>query len=443
MLATTQEILKKVVVLNEYDGLFHVEPPEEDQRTVDNLNAFMALVLPDINAGRMPDVEAAAEETGVHIETARDMVEMVMEKTGRPEAHDKQQKLDLEPGQVVDPWPAIYRRIYTLAGEIRKLGPWKWMYETDLFGVKIPETGRVYFVSVMGSEGAFFALSAYKGYEGLMQFFDFQEHADTMPPETILTIPHLMLSFTNREELSVEHLASIKEAGLSFRGKGNWPHLEEFVPGFIPELPGVNMLVDIPVILEQVLEVARRVKQDPGCLFREGDAGDAILVRTPSGSPGRLHWEDRYEMVYPEQGSRKFNLTYSAGSREKVSRLPQSRTIFQLDLVLLPAPVKERGQRGYFPFVLLLVEKESGMIPGMQTLVPLPDLHVMYESVPQKVLDELGKLKFRPGRIEVRSDILYQLLQEPLKGANCRLLQVKRMPQMEEAIESLVSHLEP
>ena len=455
MLVTTQKILQKKVVLNEYDDLFHVDPPEEEQKTVDDLNAFMALVLPDINAGRMPDIEAAAEETGVHIETARDMVEMVMEKTGRDldrEMVQEQGQIDVhgqdpdqdrgpEPGEIVDIWPEVYRKIYTLAGEIRKLAPWNWMYETELFGVKIRETGQVYFVSVMGSEGAFFALSAYKGYEGLMQFFDFQEHADTMPPETILTIPHLMLSFTGREELSGEQLASIKEAGLSFRGKGNWPQLDEIVPGYLPVLPGVSTLVDIPVILEQVIEVVRRAKKDPGCLFREGESGDAILVRTPSVFPGRVHWDDRYEMVDPEKESRKYHLTYSSGSSEKVSRLPQSRNILQIDLVLIPSPVKERGQRGYFPFALLLVEKESEMIPGMQTLAPLPDLHAMYESVPQKVLDELEKLKFRPGRIEVRSDILYQLLEKPLKLANCRLLKVKRMPQMDAATGSLLSHL--
>ena len=83
MVVTTQKILKKKVVLNEYDDLFHVDPSEEEQKTVDDLNAFMALVLPDINAGRTPDIEAAAEKTGVHIESARDMVEMVMAKTGR------------------------------------------------------------------------------------------------------------------------------------------------------------------------------------------------------------------------------------------------------------------------------------------------------------------------------------------------------------------------
>ncbi|MCK5201566.1 MAG: hypothetical protein KAR21_24600, partial [Spirochaetales bacterium] len=139
-----------------------------------------------------------------------------------------------------EPEAELYRKIYMLAAKIRQLEPWKRMYESELFGVKIPGTDRVYFISIMGSEGAFFAMSAYKGYQGLSQFLEFtnvspdgvQEHADFLPPETILTIPHLMLSFTDREELSGEHLSTIKESGVTFRGRGNWPHLEDFEPAY-------------------------------------------------------------------------------------------------------------------------------------------------------------------------------------------------------------------
>ncbi len=156
-------------VVNEYEDLFQVELPQEEKSAVDDLNAFMALVLPDINASRMPDIEAAARKTGVDIGTARDMVKMVMEKTGS------------EFGEGTKPDAALFSKIYLLADEIRLLAPWRRMYETDLFGVKIPGTDRVYFISIMGAEGAFFALSAYKGYPGFPQFFEFHEHADFLP----------------------------------------------------------------------------------------------------------------------------------------------------------------------------------------------------------------------------------------------------------------------
>ena len=430
MLTTAQDILKKKVVLNEYEELFHVEPDEEKQEIVDKMNAFMALVLPDINAGRVPDIEAAVEKTGVHMETARDMVDMVMEKRGDVPVPDTGKE------EV-----SLYREIYLLADEIREMEPWKEMYETDLFGVKIPGTDRIYFISVMGAEGEYFALAAYKGYQGVGQFMKFQENADEMPPETILTLPHLMLSFTDREALDREQLEAIKKSGVRFRGRGKWQMLEDIDPGFIPRFPGGEALSDLLVLLEQVAVVVARAKGDTGYLYREGKSQDAILVRTPAGSPGRLKWNDRYETFDPEKGMIRYKMTYSRETCSEISRLSETPVVLQADLILLPAPVKEQGKKGYFPFVLLLVDKETGLIPGMDMLTPQPDLHSMYESVPQRLLEEIGKLGYRPEKIEIRSNLLFGLVQGALKEAWCTPVQVKHMPQMDEAAGSLISHL--
>jgi len=448
MLTTVQDILKKKVVLNEYEDLFQVESTREEKDAVDNLNAFMALVLPELNAGRTPNIDAAARKTGVNIKTAHDMVKMVMDKTSKDFGEDTNQDQKYNQGsaeefnQEEDHTAVLYRKIYLLAAEIRKLSPWKWMYESDLFGVKIPGTDRVYFISIMGSEEAFFALSAYKGYQGLSQFLEFQENVDFLPPETILTIPHLMMSFVDREELSGEHLASIKESGVTFRGRGNWPHLEDFEPAYTPVLPEGETLSDIPILLGQVVEVIRRAEKDTGFLLRDHEIYDDILVRTPSETPEATTWKDVYESFDAKRDSRKFKLTYRNDTQKNVSQLPEAEAVLQMDLVLLPAPVMETAKRGFFPFALLLVDKGRGVVPAMQTLSPEPNLHAMYESVPQKVLEELAKLKYRPTRIEIRSELLYSLVNNSLKGAKVKLRQVKGMPQMDEFIASLVSHLD-
>ena len=434
MVATARDILQKKIVVNEYEDLFRVEPDEGKQEVIDEMNAFMKLVLPDINAGRMPDVEAAARKSGLEIETARDLVDKVSGKLrDLPSGDAGAQQNEAE----------LYREIYRLADGIRKMEPWEWMHETDLFGVKMPGTERVYFVSVMGAEGRFYALSAYKGYEGLAQFLNLHEHADTMPPETILTIPHLTLSFTDRETLSREQLEPIKRSGVRFRGKGEWPELEEIVPGYTPVFPEGESLADLPLLLDQAALVLQRAREDPGCLFREGDPFDAVLVRTPSVRSGRPEWKDRYETLDPDRGSTGFHIGYSPKTRAEVSRLPERPQVIQVDLVLLPAPVKEKGRKGYFPFVLLMVDKQSGMVPGMAMLAPEPDLHTMYESIPQKLLEEIVKLGFRPEKIEIRSELLFTLLQKALKEAYCSPERVKQMPQLDEAAGSLRSHLAP
>ena len=48
-----------------------------------NINAFMSLILPDINAGRVPDIEKNAAKAGIDIETARNFYKAVSDKFGQ------------------------------------------------------------------------------------------------------------------------------------------------------------------------------------------------------------------------------------------------------------------------------------------------------------------------------------------------------------------------
>jgi hypothetical protein len=49
----------------------------------------MAMILPDINAGRKPDIETYAKKAGVNIETARDLVKNVLGKLDDMDQHIK------------------------------------------------------------------------------------------------------------------------------------------------------------------------------------------------------------------------------------------------------------------------------------------------------------------------------------------------------------------
>ncbi len=84
MLITAKKILKKEILLNEYDQLFNVDTKPEDKAIVDNLNVFMSLILPEINAGQTPDIEKHAAKAGIDAETARDIVNNLINKFGKP-----------------------------------------------------------------------------------------------------------------------------------------------------------------------------------------------------------------------------------------------------------------------------------------------------------------------------------------------------------------------
>jgi hypothetical protein len=83
MVITSEKILKKKIRLNDYDNLFQVESSPEDKEMMANINAFMSLILPDINAGRVPDIEKNAAKAGIDIETARNFYKAVSDKFGQ------------------------------------------------------------------------------------------------------------------------------------------------------------------------------------------------------------------------------------------------------------------------------------------------------------------------------------------------------------------------
>jgi hypothetical protein len=80
--------------------------------------------------------------------------------------------------------------LYDLAIQIKRLAPWQWMEETDVFGVAHPETDELGFVSVMGSVGEYEAVAVYVGADGLYDFIDLQDD-ESATPQRLIEIRHL------------------------------------------------------------------------------------------------------------------------------------------------------------------------------------------------------------------------------------------------------------
>ena len=89
MIITTGKILKREIRLNEYDPLFEKEQPAADNGTIDKLNILMAMALPDINAGRKPDIRSLARKAGIDEETASDLLNQIMDKIDSMKKHGK------------------------------------------------------------------------------------------------------------------------------------------------------------------------------------------------------------------------------------------------------------------------------------------------------------------------------------------------------------------
>ncbi|HEX2622371.1 MAG TPA: hypothetical protein VHL11_19565, partial [Phototrophicaceae bacterium] len=160
-----------------------------------------------------------------------------------------------------------WRTIFALAEQVKQLKPWAWMEESDIFGVQLPDSDQVGFVSVMGMGGEHFAVSIYRGVGALFALWDFIDDFMGANPMDLMNIPQIMIDFSSRKDTAEEDRAIYKLLKLKFRGNHDWITFRDYSPGFLPWFITSDQIPLITVALEQLLEVAPRFKVDAKTLY--------------------------------------------------------------------------------------------------------------------------------------------------------------------------------
>lgn len=332
-----------------------------------------------------------------------------------------------------------WRKLYEAAIRMKEIAPWEWMTEADIFGVQDPETDDLGFVSVMGMLGEHFALAVYLGAEGLYSFWGFQSLVDTAPDEVLsevlIGLLHLQASFEDRNELRQKDRDLIKQLGFKFRGRQAWPMFRSYRPGFYPWYLEAWEVRFLAYALEQAVEVSLRFKEDSTILDTESD--DSYLVRAPHKEEGTLVWDDRVVTVPPPE-PKPISIAIDVDVLEAVKRLPLSRLLLEMDCFTLPTRIAERGARPYFPYMLLAIDSNSGLILGTELLKPEPSLEAMWGSLPSTLVSQFARLGILPSQISVRSPILFQLLQPLAEELGFELKATPVLPSLDQARESLL-----
>lgn len=353
-----------------------------------------------------------------------------------------------------------WRRLYDLAEQVKALKPWEWMDETDIFGIQHPEDNRLGFVSVMGGAGEHFSIALYLGSEGLYGFWDVQDSAPFVNPMEILSIPQVQVSFGSRDELEDEDRKIIKALGLKFRGKTDWTQFRSYSPGLFPWFIARHEAEFLTLALEQLLEFAPRVRDNPEVLFAEATAEDGengefnpffddddideeeeVLVRVPVREGDTITWTEQW-MTIPFPDLPKIPLALDMHALNRAKKLKNQRVTLELGVFILPSPVVEDPDaRPFFPHLMLAVDSQTGAILSNDMLQPLPNQNAMWSEVPTRVLNGFESLGFVPSEIRVMSELLEELLKPIAKACKFKLTLVDELPALFEAQDSLAAFM--
>lgn len=330
-----------------------------------------------------------------------------------------------------------WRKLYAAAGAVKEMAPWQWMQEDNIFGVQEPTTQEQGFVSVMGAAGEHYSVAVYRGAPALYEFLELQDAArrgqtDDIEPERVLGIAQLQASFEDRDLLEKEDREVIKKLGLKFRGANAWPLFRSYAPGLLPWFITAPEAQLLTLALEQLLDVAPRFRANEA--FFNTNAPDQFLMRTPRGENQQLLWEDQIVRVPPPAPTVTRPTPLDPQQLATLNQLPLGPHVIELEVAMLPTPVAEKKERPFFPYVLLIVDANSGMIVGMEMMQPLPSLDEMRAAVPQQVAAFLSQLDVLPNQLHVRTAWLATVLQPLTAELGMQIKQTRRLPGVEQAL---------
>ncbi|NOY60000.1 MAG: hypothetical protein GXO75_13875 [Calditrichaeota bacterium] len=335
----------------------------------------------------------------------------------------------------IEDWKKLYKSMM----ELKNIAPWEWLEEDDLFAVQNPETKEIGFVSVMGAIGEHYAISVYLGEKGLNAFWDLQHSKpDMFSYQKFLEMPQLQASFEDRNFLIAEDRNLIKKSGLVFRGSQSWPMFRSYRPGFVPWFLNSDEAHFLQFALDQTIDVSLRAKKDRSLLMPGGD--EDYLLRKAIKNDKEFVWQDSVLKVSPPT-PQKIEFSINMLTLESLKNLVPADFSLEIDVFMLPEPVKGKETGPYYPYVLMMVDAKTGMIVGNQMLEPLPTLESMWETIPSQVDELLKNLQLLPERIFVNSDLLYQLLLHLSDELNVSVKVLKELPNITQARASLLGFI--
>ncbi len=329
----------------------------------------------------------------------------------------------------LEEWHALYRA----AVDFRQVQPWRWVNDTDLFGVKNPEDGEIGYCCIVGALGEFIGLVVYLGTEGLESYLRIQKSES--PEEDVLSTGKcLVASFEDRKSLQKQDHEVIKRLGLKFRGPKSWPLFRSYEPGYYPWYLNQPQVHFLTLVLRQAADVSLRIKIDGDLLTSTGKA--RYLVRVPEWSGPDLHWKDeRLSPVPLERAKDEVPIPDEIRLQRIKKRGLRPAGIWEVDFFQFPMPIQEGG-RPFFPMFLLIVDHDSGFV--FESHLESKDRHKPeFQSHMLKVIEENAYL---PQEIWVKREEVFQLFEGLVSRMGLKIKRVKKLSQLEHAKKSMNSY---
>ncbi|MFC4776319.1 DUF6930 domain-containing protein [Paenibacillus sp. GCM10023252] len=330
---------------------------------------------------------------------------------------------------------ALWIDLFEAAAAFKAERPWDWMDSAQVFGVQDPDSDRINYCCVMGSGGEMFGIAVYPGTSGLLQFMATLS-GDLVEPE--YTQHAYMLSLDNREDLSNEEYALMKELGLKFRGKHAWPTFRLYEPGYYPwMLQEDRDLRLMTTAIQQSLAMAKEVKPDSEAMT--APQGRMIPTRVSQRSEdGSLSW--RTELVEPAPQEEDVILPAPVNEL-RLAKLKKKLTgqggAWEVGCFYMPSPVME-GDRPYYPIIFLVADQNSGQVLHVDVNDNKTEMASVVQEEFLELLEQAGMI---PSSLMAVDERIFRYLHPVIAALQLPCYLAKELPVLSEVKKGIFRSL--
>lgn len=337
-------------------------------------------------------------------------------------------------------------KLFELAFIYKKTKLWKMLWDNEIFAVSLPD-GQIGYCSVMGAIGEHCALGLYVGEKGFNSFRLVLAGPGSVAGlnyhEFLLSQECLQCAFENKDGLTNEEAEAAREYArkhrIVLRGRNAFPHFVKFRPNYVPwflreEADQRNLCEALEAAIAVAAQVEKKGKEALGLREVDGTTQTVPLLERRGG--GFAWGSTRLPPALPIQYPRPDFINDITAA--KVLQLKKSG-MWECEVLRFPEPIQEDPECApCFPVILMLVS--SGGDEILQ-----PQISQKYDEEPEDLLEKFAQLlleqRFRPSLLSIRSERTRALLEDFCSRAGIRIRMCEEMPAMDEAVDSLMSHL--
>ncbi len=259
---------------------------------------------------------------------------------------------------------ARWNALLDAAADFHRLAPWRWLDDTQVFGVRAPVGDDIGWCVVIGRLGQNLGLVLYLGDHGWRSFRDMQEGWPT-PEDAGMDQRCLSVTFDERSRLSPAMRALLKTLGRRHLGSRAWPDALDANPGYIPDLITDEDLPWMTRALRKAVEVGLMTRERPGGLAVDQDGCLLVAEREMDGAE---HWARHAPPEHRREDPRpfRFDLPRAVAIARSAQRLDADWLVDRVRP--FPVVIPERGTRPSFPHVLLIYDIDREFIVACRVL---------------------------------------------------------------------------